>query len=52
LWSIDADGGGLRQLTNEPVRQLIHPVPSRDGARAAAAEGYVRQVLIYDARDF
>jgi serine/threonine protein kinase len=52
LWAIDADGGGLRALTNRSEGQLGYPVPSRDGIRVAAVDQDARQVLIYDSADF
>lgn len=52
LWAIDADGGGLRQLTKRLEGQLGFPVPSPDGTRIAAIDLDARQVLIYDAGDF
>ena len=52
VWQVNADGSGLRQLTNE--RGLIPqwPSPSPDGARLAAGDATVRSIAIYDTRDF
>ncbi len=50
IWSIDPDGGSLRQLTNSGDR--MYPLPSRDGTRLAALESASNQLLVYDPRDF
>jgi serine/threonine protein kinase len=53
LWRVDADGSGLRQLTNDPSRSLQYPVPSPDGARVAAADSIDnRTVVVFSATDF
>ena len=52
LWRINADGGGLRQLTNEPGLKRMYPSLSPDGARLAASDQDVRSVAIYETRDF
>jgi eukaryotic-like serine/threonine-protein kinase len=45
LWTIDADGRGLRSLAKS---RLLMPIPSRDGAYVAAGD---HQLVVYDARD-
>jgi Tol biopolymer transport system component len=50
IWRIDADGGDLRQLTNEPG--LMWPSPSPDAARLAALDQNDEDVAIYETRDF
>jgi serine/threonine protein kinase/Tol biopolymer transport system component len=52
LWSINLDGGGLRELTSGSDLRPFTPVPSRDGTRLAAADLDYRQQLIYDSRQF
>jgi Tol biopolymer transport system component len=47
LWSINADGSDLRQLTR---RVLLGPTASRDGTYVAA--GDLNQLVVFDARDF
>jgi Tol biopolymer transport system component len=49
IWRIDADGGGLHQLTRSGV---IWPAPSRDGTRVVASNPELRQMFIFDASDF
>jgi serine/threonine protein kinase len=50
VWTIDADGSGLRLLTN--ANSVIYPVPSRDGTRLAAVDADGRQLFIYAMNDF
>ena len=50
VWIIDADGSGLRQLTQ--TSSMGYPVPSPDGTRVVTADQNARQMFIYDARDF
>jgi Tol biopolymer transport system component len=50
IFTIDADGGGLRQLTKGPAR--FYPVPSREGAHLAANDLNTRELYIYDPSDF
>ena len=52
IWRIDADGSGLRQLTNEPGRIRFYGLPSPDGARMAAIDQNDGNIAIYDTRDF
>jgi Tol biopolymer transport system component len=52
VWRIDADGGGLRQLTNEPGLMRMYPSPSPDGARLAAVDQNDGSIAIYETRDF
>ncbi len=51
LYSIDGDGGGLRQLTDTGGKRF-YPVPSRDGAKVLAADITSYELFVYDARDF
>ncbi len=51
LYSIDGDGGGLRQLTDTGGKRF-YPVPSRDGANLLAADITSYELFVYDARDF
>ena len=50
VWSVDADGGALRQLTHGAWRG--YPVPSRDGTRVATNDIVQHRLFIYDAADF
>jgi serine/threonine protein kinase/Tol biopolymer transport system component len=51
VWSIDADGGSLRQLTpNGGWRG--YPVPSPDGSRIVTDDIETHRLFVYDARDF
>ena len=50
LWRIDADGGGLKQLTT--TGSLEFPVPSQDGARVLATDTTGQQLFIFAVRDF
>jgi Tol biopolymer transport system component len=52
IWRINSDGGGLRELPNQPGLMPLWPTPSPDGARLAASDQNVRQLAIYDTRDF
>jgi Tol biopolymer transport system component len=52
IWRINADGSGLRQLTNERGLTPQWPSPSPDGARLAAGDPTVRSIAIYETRDF
>jgi Tol biopolymer transport system component len=49
IWSIDADGGGSRQLTKGRFQIAV---PSRDGAHLAASDQYAQELCIYDSSDF
>ncbi len=51
IYSIDRDGGGLRQLTDTGGKRF-YPVPSRDGANLLAADITSYELFVYDARDF
>jgi Tol biopolymer transport system component len=51
IYSIDGDGGGLRQLTDTGGKRF-YPVPSRDGAKVLAADITSYELFVYDARDF
>jgi Tol biopolymer transport system component len=51
LYSIDTDGGGLRQLTETGGRRF-YPVPSRDGSKVLAADINSYELFVYDATDF
>ena len=51
LYSIDRDGGGLRQLTDTGGKRF-YPVPSRDGSKVLAADITSYELFVYDARDF
>jgi eukaryotic-like serine/threonine-protein kinase len=51
LYSIDGDGGSLRQLT-ETGGKRFYPVPSRDGSKVLAADLTSYELFVYDARDF
>jgi len=51
LYSIDRDGGSLRQLTSTGGKRY-YPVPSRDGSKVVAADINSYELFIYDARDF
>jgi Tol biopolymer transport system component len=50
VWSIDADGGGLRQLTHEAWRG--YPIVSRDGSRAVANDIEHQRLFLYSISDF
>jgi Tol biopolymer transport system component/predicted Ser/Thr protein kinase len=50
VWSVDADGGGLQQLTRGAWRG--YPVASRDGSRVAMNDIVQHRLFIYDAADF
>jgi WD40 repeat protein len=52
IWRINADGSGLRQLTNEPGLMRMFPSLSPDGARLAALDQNDGSIAIYDTRDF
>jgi Tol biopolymer transport system component len=52
IWRIDADGSGLRELTKEPGLNQMYPSLSPDGARMAASDQDVRQLVLYDTSDF
>ena len=51
IYSIDRDGGGLRQLT-ETGGKRYYPVPSRDGSKVLAADLTSYELFVYDAGDF
>jgi serine/threonine protein kinase/Tol biopolymer transport system component len=51
IYSIDRDGGGLRQLTDTGGKRF-YPVPSRDGSKVLAADITSYELFVYDARDF
>ena len=51
-WRINADGSGLRQLTNESGLKRMWPSLSPDGTLLAASDQDARNLAIYDARDF
>jgi Tol biopolymer transport system component len=51
LYSIDRDGGGLRQLTDTGGKRF-YPVPSRDGSKVLAADITSYELFVHDARDF
>ena len=51
LYSIDGDGGGLRQLTDTGGKRF-YPVPSRDGAKVLAADITSYELFVYDASGF
>jgi serine/threonine protein kinase len=51
LWSIDRDGGSLRQLTKSGG-QRFYPLPSRDGTKVAAADITAWTLFVYDGSDF
>ncbi len=50
IWSIDADGGHARPLTENPGGRVVYPVWSPDGSRMAAtiATGAVYGVRLFD----
>ena len=50
LWSIDRDGGGLRQLTKTDGRRY-YPVPAPDGLKLAASDINTRELFVYDMSD-
>ena len=50
VWSIDADGGALQQITRGDLRQ--YPVPSRDGSRMAMGDINTHRLYIYDTTNF
>ena len=50
VWSVDADGGSLRQMTRGAWRG--YPVPSRDGSRIVMNDIVAHRLFIYDTRDF
>ncbi len=52
IWRINADGGGVSEVTNEPGLKQMYPSLSRDGAWLAASDQDVRSVVVYDTRDF
>ena len=52
LWTINADGAGLRQLTSDASYQPLYTLLSPDGRRLAATDIDRRQLLIYDTGDF
>ncbi len=51
IYSIDRDGGGLRQLTDTGGKRF-YPVPSRDGSKVLAGDITSYELFVYDARDF
>ena len=51
IYSIDRDGGGLRQLTDTGGKRF-YPVPSPDGSTVLAADITSYELFVYDARDF
>src|SRR5262249_38367655 len=51
IWSIDADGGGLRQLTPNDVWRG-YPLPSPDGSRMVSDDIETHRLFVYDVRDF
>ena len=51
LWSIDADGSDLRQLTHRSAT-IGWPLPSPDGARVVAIDMTGGLTQLYDAQDF
>src|SRR4029450_7663344 len=46
LWRVDADGSGLRQITNDRSRSLQYPIPSPDGKFVVAGEWVGRGVMM------
>jgi len=50
VWSIDADGGNLRQLTRDAWRGF--PVPSPDGSRIVTDDIETHRLFVYDGHDF
>ena len=52
VWRINADGGGLRQLTHDSSLKRMWPSPSPDGTRLAASDSDVRNIAVYETRDF
>jgi Tol biopolymer transport system component len=51
LWSIDRDGGALRQLTESGGRRYA-PVPSPDGAKVVVTDINTWTLFMYDTSDF
>ena len=51
IWRINADGSGLRELTNESDLSRMYPAISRDAASLAASDQDAGKIAIYDARD-
>jgi Tol biopolymer transport system component/predicted Ser/Thr protein kinase len=50
VWSINADGGGLRQLTHDGWRG--YPVSSPDGSRVVTDDIETHRLFMYDAKDW
>jgi Tol biopolymer transport system component len=51
LYSIDRDGGGLRQLTKTDGKRS-YPVPSPDGSTVVAMDTLSTELFLYKAGDF